>query len=45
LTAFARSEDRSRAMVAGYQMHISKPIEPYELLATVFGLSGRASGE
>jgi PAS domain S-box-containing protein len=41
LTAFARSEDRSQAMVAGYQMHISKPIEPYELLATVFGLSGR----
>ena len=35
LTAFARSEDRTRAMRAGYQVHIAKPIEPRELLATV----------
>jgi signal transduction histidine kinase/CheY-like chemotaxis protein len=38
LTAFARSEDRTRAMLAGYQVHISKPIEPDELIATVRGL-------
>ena len=41
LTAFARSEDRTRAMMAGYQLHVSKPIEPDELLATVAGLAGR----
>ena len=41
LTAFARSEDRTRAMMAGYQIHISKPIEPQELIATVASLAGR----
>lgn len=43
LTAFARSEDRTRAMIAGYQIHLSKPIEPQELLATVASLSGRTT--
>jgi PAS domain S-box-containing protein len=41
LTAFARTEDRIRTMVAGYQVHLSKPVEPYELLAAVGSLSGR----
>jgi CheY-like chemotaxis protein len=41
LTAFARSEDRTRAMLAGYQVHISKPIEPQELIATVGSLAGQ----
>jgi PAS domain S-box-containing protein len=41
LTAFARSEDRTRAMMSGYQMHIAKPIEPQELIATVASLAGR----
>lgn len=41
LTAFARSEDRTRAMMAGYHVHIAKPIEPQELLATVGSLAGR----
>jgi signal transduction histidine kinase/CheY-like chemotaxis protein len=41
LTAFARSEDRGRALRAGYQAHLSKPFEPLELLAVVAGLSGR----
>ncbi len=41
LTAFARSEDRTRAMLAGYQVHVSKPIEPHELVATVASLTGR----
>ncbi|WP_425613583.1 PAS domain S-box protein [Anatilimnocola sp. NA78] len=43
LTAFARSEDRTRALLAGYQIHITKPIEPQELLVTVFSLSKRAA--
>ena len=41
LTAFARSEDRTRALRAGYIHHISKPIEPSELLATVAAVVGR----
>jgi PAS domain S-box-containing protein len=35
LTAFARSEDRTRALLAGYQAHLGKPIESGELVATV----------
>ena len=43
LTAYARSEDRTRAMMAGFQIHISKPIEPTELAATVGSVAGRAA--
>lgn len=42
LTAFARSEDRTRALLAGYQVHIAKPIEPRELVVTIGSLTGRA---
>ncbi len=35
LTAFARIEDRQRAILAGFQLHVSKPIEPTELTAVV----------
>jgi PAS domain S-box-containing protein len=35
LTAYARSEDRTRALLAGYQAHLAKPVEPSELVATV----------
>jgi PAS domain S-box-containing protein len=35
LTAYARSEDRTRALLAGYQAHVAKPAEPNELVATV----------
>ncbi|MFT3765281.1 MAG: PAS domain S-box protein [Minicystis sp.] len=38
LTAFARPEDRDRALRAGFQAHLVKPIEPSELLATVANL-------
>ena len=44
LTAFARSEDRTRAMLAGYQVHVSKPIEPQELIATVKSLADNRVG-
>jgi signal transduction histidine kinase/ActR/RegA family two-component response regulator len=39
LTAFARSDDRIRAMLAGYQVHVSKPIEPQELVAAIKSLA------
>jgi len=35
LTAYARSEDRTRALRAGYQAHIAKPVEPNELVAMI----------
>jgi PAS domain S-box-containing protein len=38
LTAFARSEDRVNALLAGYQVHVVKPIEPQELAVTVHSL-------
>jgi PAS domain S-box-containing protein len=40
LTAFARSEDRLRALEAGFSAHISKPVEPSELIATVAAVVG-----
>ena len=43
LTAYARSEDRTRAMMAGFQVHIAKPIEPKELIATVGSVVGRTA--
>lgn len=39
LTAYARAEDRKRALLSGYQMHISKPVEPSELIAVVASLT------
>jgi PAS domain S-box-containing protein len=39
LTAFARGEDRRRALNAGYAMHIPKPVEPAELVSVVASLS------
>jgi signal transduction histidine kinase len=41
LTAYARAEDRLRALEAGYQTHLAKPIDPAELIATVARLAGR----
>jgi PAS domain S-box-containing protein len=35
LTAYARLEDRTRALRAGYQAHVAKPVEPAELIAMV----------
>ena len=41
LTAFARSEDRTRALHAGFVVHVSKPVEPAELMAAVASVVGR----
>ncbi|MDT7808230.1 MAG: hypothetical protein QOJ70_2043 [Acidobacteriota bacterium] len=38
LTAYARDEDRGRALAAGYQLHISKPFNAHELIAAVSSL-------
>lgn len=41
LTAFARSTDRTRALLAGYLLHVAKPVEPSELVAAVASAVGR----
>ncbi|HSU69123.1 MAG TPA: ATP-binding protein [Tepidisphaeraceae bacterium] len=41
LTAYARSEDRVRALHHGFQMHVAKPVEPTELLTVIAALAGR----
>jgi PAS domain S-box-containing protein len=38
LTAHARAEDRMRALSAGYQAHVAKPVEPAELVAVIASL-------
>ena len=41
LTAYARSEDRVRVLAAGYQIHLSKPIQPVELVTEIASLVKR----
>ncbi|MGI8819965.1 MAG: PAS domain S-box protein [Chthoniobacterales bacterium] len=41
LTAFARAEDRRRALISGFQMHMAKPVEPSELIAVIASLANR----
>ncbi len=41
LTAFARSDDRRRAISAGFHMHLAKPVEPAELVTVVSSLASR----
>ena len=41
LTALARPQDRRRALLAGYQVHVSKPIDASELTAAIAALIGR----
>ena len=41
LTAFARAEDRARALAAGYAVHIPKPVEPAALVEVVARVAAR----
>jgi CheY-like chemotaxis protein len=41
LTAFVRAEDRTRAILEGYQLHLAKPVEPWVLASHVASLAGR----
>ncbi len=42
LTAYARSEDRAKALRCGFQRHLTKPIDPGELMAAMASLAGRS---
>jgi signal transduction histidine kinase/CheY-like chemotaxis protein len=41
LTAFARSEDRTKALDSGFEMHLAKPVDPGELVASIATLVRR----
>lgn len=42
LTGYATRKDRERALAAGYQLHLAKPVEPEELMAAIANLAGRS---
>jgi CheY-like chemotaxis protein len=42
LTAFAHDDDRQKALLAGFQMHLPKPIDPHDLTAVIANLAGRS---
>ena len=44
LTGYARPEDRTEALLAGFNTHLAKPVSPSELAAIVGSLAGRAVG-
>jgi CheY-like chemotaxis protein len=41
LTAYARTQDRLRAIAAGYNTHVAKPVEIKELVTVVKCLTGK----
>jgi ATP-binding cassette subfamily B protein len=43
LTGHAGAGDRVRALMAGFQVHLAKPVNPGELVSTIFALVGRRS--
>ena len=44
LTAYARTQDRRAALLAGFQSHVAKPVEAAELIAVIANLAGRIKG-
>ena len=44
VTAYARAEDRTRALSSGFQMHVAKPLEPADLVAAITSLLGKDRG-
>jgi PAS domain S-box-containing protein len=43
LTAYARTEDRMKALDSGFQIHVPKPVEPAELITVISSLIKRPS--
>jgi CheY-like chemotaxis protein len=43
LTAYGQSEDRMKALSAGFQMHVRKPIEPSQLVSIVASVTGHGA--
>jgi two-component system CheB/CheR fusion protein len=45
VSAYAREDDRRKSVSAGFQVHLSKPVPPAELIAQVARLAGRTGGQ
>ncbi|PYS40475.1 MAG: hypothetical protein DMG14_10445 [Acidobacteria bacterium] len=45
LTAYAREEDQKRAFEAGFEMHLSKPVEPEKLISAIIGVATEYLGK
>jgi CheY-like chemotaxis protein len=43
LTAYSRGSDRTRALLAGFDAHVPKPVEPVELVAMLAAIASRAA--
>ena len=41
LTAFVQKEDQRLALMAGFQVHVAKPVDPHDLTAVLASLAGR----
>jgi CheY-like chemotaxis protein len=41
LSAYGRTDDRVQALLAGFQIHVAKPVQPAELVAVVASLAAR----
>jgi len=44
VTAYARAEDRTRALSAGFQLHVAKPLEPADFVAAIARLVSKDRG-
>jgi CheY-like chemotaxis protein len=45
LTAYARAQDRLKALSSGFNVHLPKPVEPLELVTIVSNLSAKGKSE
>jgi CheY-like chemotaxis protein len=45
LTAYAREEDRQRALEAGFEVHLSKPIETEKLVSVILDIASKRLGK
>jgi signal transduction histidine kinase/ActR/RegA family two-component response regulator len=41
LTAFVQKDDQRRAILAGFQVHVPKPVDPHDLTLVIASLAGR----
>jgi CheY-like chemotaxis protein len=41
LTAYAQKDDERQSLQAGFQVHVSKPVDPHDLLSVISRITGR----
>ncbi len=45
LTAFVQKEDQRLALMAGFQVHVAKPVDPHDLTVVIASLAGRTGAD